>query len=142
MFRIACASLFATLIALSALPAAPAGYPEKPIRIVVPFSPGGGTDLLGRALQGKLEEALRTSIIIDNRPSAGGIVGVTLVARAAPDGYTLLLTSASFTFAPSLYKDLAYDAVKDFKPITNAAQTPLGRLSRAVLGIECRFPRP
>ena len=125
MFRIACASLFATLIALAAPAAAAAAYPERPIRVIVPFSPGGGTDLVGRALQGKLEEALGTSIIIDNRPSAGGIVGVTLVARAAPDGYTLLLTSASFTFAPSLYKDLAYDAVKDFKPITNVAQTPL-----------------
>ena len=122
MFRIACALLFT---AVSALPVAAANYPEKPIRVIVPFSPGGGTDLVGRALQGKLEAALGTSVIIDNRPSAGGIVGVTLVAQAAPDGYTLLLTSASFTFAPSLYKNLAYDAVKDFKPITNVAQTPL-----------------
>ena len=122
MFRIAYALLFAAVIALPAPSAVAAnGYPERPIRVIVPFSPGGGTDLLGRALQGKLEEALGTSIIIDKRPSAGGIVGVTLAAQAAPDGYTLLLTSASFTFAPSLYKDLAYDAVKDFKPITNVA---------------------
>ena len=124
MFRIACASLFATLIVLAA-PAAAAAYPERAIRVIVPFSPGGGTDLMGRALQAKLEAALGTSIIIDNRPSAGGILGVALVAKAAPDGYTLLLSSASFTFVPSLYKSLPYDALRDFKPITNFAQTPL-----------------
>ncbi len=126
MFRSVCVLLLAVLPALPALSAAAANrYPERPIRFIVPFSPGGGTDLVGRSLQGKLEEALGTPVIIDNRPSAGGIVGVTLAAQAAPDGYTLLLTSASFTFAPSLYKDLPYDAVKDFKPITNVAETPL-----------------
>ena len=126
MFRIAYALPLAAVIALPAPSAIAADrYPERPIRFIVPFSPGGGTDLVGRALQGKFEEVLGTPIIIDNRPSAGGIVGVTLAAQAAPDGYTLLLTSASFTFAPSLYKNLAYDAVKDFKPITNVAQTPL-----------------
>ncbi len=125
MFRIACASLFAALTALPAPSALAAGYPEKPIRVIVPFSPGGGTDLVGRALQGKLEAALGTSILIDNRASAGGVLGVALVAKSAPDGYTLLLSSASFTFTPSLYKDLPYDAIKDFKPITNVAQTPL-----------------
>ncbi len=126
MFRSVCVLLLAVLPALPAPSAAAANrYPERPIRFIVPFSPGGGTDLVGRSLQGKLEEALGTPVIIDNRPSAGGIVGVTLAAQAAPDGYTLLLTSASFTFAPSLYKDLPYDAVKDFKPITNVAETPL-----------------
>jgi len=125
MFRIACASLFAALIVLPAAPAAAAGYPEKPIRLLIPFPPGGGTDILARGLQDKLEAALGTSIIIDNRGGAGGTLGVTLAARAAPDGYTLLFTSASYTFAPGLYKDLAYDAIKDFKPITNFAQAPL-----------------
>jgi tripartite-type tricarboxylate transporter receptor subunit TctC len=124
MFRTACASLFAALIALPAPPVAAAGYPEKPIRVVIPFSPGGGTDLLARALQDKLERALGSAVIIDNRPGAGGTLGCTLVARAAPDGYTLLFTSASYTFAPSLYKDLPYDAVKDFKPVTMFASTP------------------
>lgn len=100
-------------------------YPTRPIRVIVPFSPGGGTDLVGRALQPKLEAALGVGIIIDNRASAGGLVGVTLVAKSPPDGYTLLLTSASFTFAPSLYKDLPYDALRDFTPITNIAETPL-----------------
>ncbi len=125
MFRIVCASLFTALTALSTPPVAAAGYPEKPIRLLIPFSPGGGTDILARALQDKLEAALGASVIIDNRGGAGGTIGVTLVARATPDGYTFLLTSASFTFAPGLYKDLPYDAVKDFKPITMFAQAPL-----------------
>ncbi|OGA11471.1 MAG: hypothetical protein A2W68_16385 [Betaproteobacteria bacterium RIFCSPLOWO2_02_64_14] len=76
-------------------------------------------------MQDKLEAALGASVIIDNRGGAGGTLGCTIAARAAPDGYTLLLTSASYSFAPSLYKDLPYDAVKDFKPITNFAQAPL-----------------
>jgi tripartite-type tricarboxylate transporter receptor subunit TctC len=124
MFFIAYASLFATLIALSALPAA-AGYPEKPIRLLIPFSPGGGTDLLSRALQDRLERALGVSVLVDNRPGAGGTIGVTLAARAAPDGYTFLVTSASFTFAPGLYKNLAYDAIKDFRPLTMLTTQPL-----------------
>jgi tripartite-type tricarboxylate transporter receptor subunit TctC len=125
MFRIFRALLFATVTALPAPSALAAGYPEKPIRLVIPFSPGGGTDLLSRALQDRLERALGVSVIIDNRPGAGGTLGVTLAARAAPDGYTFLVTSASYTFAPGLYKDLAYDAIKDFKPLTMLTTQPL-----------------
>ena len=125
MFRIVCSSLLCTLISLSAPLALAAGYPEKPIRLLIPFPPGGATDILARGLQDKLEAALGGSVIIDNRGGGGGTLGCTIAARAAPDGYTLLLTSASYTYAPGLYKDLAYDAVKDFKPITNFAQAPL-----------------
>jgi tripartite-type tricarboxylate transporter receptor subunit TctC len=125
MFRIAIASLFVVLTALPAPSVVAAGYPEKPIRLVIPFLPGGGTDILARVLQDKIEAALGASVIIDNRGGAGGTIGCTLVARAAPDGYTLLFTSASYSFAPSLYKDMQYDAIKDFKPITNMAQAPL-----------------
>jgi tripartite-type tricarboxylate transporter receptor subunit TctC len=126
MLRIAAASLLAALIALPAPSAAAAeGYPQKPIRILIPFPPGGGTDVLARALQDKLEAALGASVIIDNRGGAGGTVGCTIAARAAPDGYTLLFTSASYTFAPGLYKDLPYDAIKDFKPITMFASAAL-----------------
>ena len=124
MFRIARVSLLAVLTALPVLPAA-AAYPDKPIRIIIPFAPGGGTDILARALQDKFEKALGTAVIIDNRGGAGGVLGFTLVAKAPPDGYTLLVTSASFTYTPSLHKDLPFDAVKDFKPITNLAQAPL-----------------
>jgi tripartite-type tricarboxylate transporter receptor subunit TctC len=127
MFRTACASLF---FALSAVPSASAiaatSYPVKPIRIIIPFAPGGGTDLLSRALQPRLEQALRVAVIIDNRAGAGGTIGVTLASKAPPDGYTFLVTSASYTFAPGLYKkDLPYDAIKDFKPLSMLSQTAL-----------------
>ena len=126
MLRIFVVSLFAALTApLAAAAAAAEAYPQKPIRLLIPFPPGGGTDIIARGLQDKLEAALGASVIIDNRGGAGGTLGVTLAARAAPDGYTLLLTSASYTFAPGLYKNLPYDAIKDFKPITNVAQGPL-----------------
>ena len=134
MLRIASASLLAVLLALLG-PSAPAtGYPEKPIRLLVPFAPGGGTDLLCRALQDKLDRALGVSIIIDNRAGAGGTIGVTLAARAVPDGYTFLVTSASYTFAPSLYKNLPYDAIRDFKPLSMLTTQPL------ILGVHPSMP--
>jgi len=125
MTRIACASLLAFLIALCTPPAVAAdAYPEKPIRFVVPFTPGGATDVLARALSEKLTEVLGVSIVIDNRGGAGGTLGAGVAARAAPDGYTFLFTSPSHTFAPSFYKNLPYDPVKDFKAVTMLAQTP------------------
>jgi tripartite-type tricarboxylate transporter receptor subunit TctC len=125
MTRVACASLLAALIAVSASPAIGAdAYPEKPIRFVVPFTPGGATDVLARSLSEKLTEVLRVSVVVDNRGGAGGTLGAAVAARAAPDGYTFLFTSPSHTFAPSFYKNLPYDPVKDFKPVTMLAQTP------------------
>ena len=134
MNRITCTSLFAALFALSAPPAGSAGYPEKPVRLLVPFSPGGGTDLLCRAIQDRLERALGAGILIDNRTGAGGTIGVTQAARAAPDGYTILVTSASFTFAPGLYNDLPFDAIKDFRPVSMLTQQPL------ILGVHPSMP--
>ncbi len=125
MLRFAQASLFAAIVALPAPPAAAADkYPEKPIRLVVPFAPGGGTDLLARFVSDRLTGILRTTIVIDNRSGAGGTIGAALVARAPADGYTFLFTSASYTFAPNFYQDLPYDPVKDFKPITMFGSTP------------------
>src|SRR6185436_11878965 len=123
--RTAVGSLLAVLFALLPPPAAATGYPEKPIRLIVPFSPGGGTDLLCRALQDKLDRVLGVSIMIDNRVGAGGTIGVGLAAHAAPDGYTLLVTSASFTFAPGLYRKLPYDPINDFKPLSMLTTQPL-----------------
>ena len=134
MNRITYASLCAALLALSAPPAGSAGYPEKPVRLLVPFSPGGGTDLLCRAIQDRLERALGAGILIDNRTGAGGTIGVTQAARAAPDGYTILVTSASFTFAPGLYNDLPFDAIKDFRPVSMLTQQPL------ILGVHPSMP--
>ena len=125
MFRIACAWSFASLTLLFAPPAPAAeAYPQKAVRIVVPYAPGGGTDVVARSVSDKLEEALGATVVIDNRGSAGGILGTAMVAHAVPDGYTLLCTSASFSFAPSIYKNLTYDAIKDFKPITIFASSP------------------
>lgn len=125
MIRIAFASLFAAPIALSAPPAVTAAdYPQRPIRLLIPFAAGGGADVLARALSDKLAEALGASVIVDNRPGAGGTLGTALVANAKPDGYTLLFTSASYVFNPSLYRDLPFDPLKDFKPVTNFASTP------------------
>ena len=105
--------------------AAIADYPEKPIRIVIPFSAGGGTDIHARLLQDKLGQALHGKVVIENRSGAGGTIGCTIAAEAPPDGYTLLVTSASYTFAPNFYKKLRFDPVKSFQPITNLAQAPL-----------------
>jgi tripartite-type tricarboxylate transporter receptor subunit TctC len=99
-------------------------WPQKPVRLVLPFAPGGATDVLARALSAKLEELLGTSVVIENRGGGGGTIGTAVVARAAADGHTFLFTSASYTFTPSLYKDLPYDPLKDFKPLTMLASIP------------------
>ena len=96
-----------------------ADYPDKPIRLVVPFPAGGATDLMARTLGQKLAERLGKSVVIDNRAGAGGSIGAEAVATAAPDGYTLLFaTMGSLTINPNLYKSLRYDPVKSFVPIT------------------------
>lgn len=120
MFRITCASLLAGIVAtpLALSVFAADSYPDKPIRLIVPFSPGGATDITARALSDKLSQNLGTTIIVDNRGGAGGTRGAAVAAKADPDGYTFLFTSASYTFAPSIYKKLPYDPLKDFDPIT------------------------
>jgi len=123
MIRIATAPILFILAALFA-PSAPAAYPEKPIRLIVPFAPGGGTDLLARAVSDRLTQVLGVSVIIDNRAGAGSTIGTAMVARAAPDGYMYLFTSASYTFSPNFYRDLPYDPVKDFRPITMFGSLP------------------
>jgi tripartite-type tricarboxylate transporter receptor subunit TctC len=126
MLRI-CAWLFATVAALLFAPVAGAAgaYPERPVRLLIPFPPGGGTDVLARALQDKIEAALGAQLIIDNRGGAGGTLGTALAAKAEPDGYTYLFTSASYTFQPSLYKNLPYQPLRDFKNVTMFASAPV-----------------
>jgi len=92
-------------------------YPTKPIRIVVPFPPGGTSDILARAIGQKLAEEWRQQVIVDNRPGAGANIGAEVVAKASADGYTLFLASTIHTINPSLYKKLNYDPVKDFTPV-------------------------
>jgi tripartite-type tricarboxylate transporter receptor subunit TctC len=99
-------------------------YPVRPIRIVVPQSAGGSTDLVARPLAQRLADGLGHSVVVDNRPGAGSTIGTDLVAKAAPDGYTLLAVAASFTMSPSLYKSLPFDPVRDFAPITLLSSLP------------------
>jgi tripartite-type tricarboxylate transporter receptor subunit TctC len=124
MFRTAFVSSLAVIAALFAT-SAPAAYPEKPVRLIVPFSAGGATDVLARALSNKFEQTLGANIIVDNRGGAGGTIGAGVAAHTPPDGYTLMLTSPSYTFTPTIYgKRLPYNALKDFTPITIMASVP------------------
>lgn len=101
-------------------------YPtQKPIRIVIPFPPGGATDVVGRIISQALSERLGQSIVIDNRPGASGMIGADQVAKATPDGYTLLLNVSGHLVNPALYPNMPHDPIKDFAPITNVAYTPI-----------------
>lgn len=117
----------ATLLACSALLAAPAqaqSYPNKPVRLVVPFPAGGATDIFARAVSQKLGERLGTTVVVDNKPGAGGTIGSDLAAKAPADGYTLLLaTSSTHSIGPSFGK-VPYDAVADFTPVAHVGNAP------------------
>ncbi len=99
-------------------------YPNKPVRFILPFPPGGPTDILGRIIGQKLAGDLGQPVVPENRPGAGGNVGLEIAARAAPDGYSIVLAAPTLTISPSLYKKLGYDAVKDFAPISLVAKIP------------------
>jgi len=109
-------ALCAALIAL-ALPASAQDYPSRQIRLIIPFPPGGSNDVVGRIIAGQLSEKLGKQVFVDNRSGAGGVVGSDLAAKAAPDGYTLLIVSIAHAVNPWLYK-LPYDPVKDFVPVS------------------------
>jgi tripartite-type tricarboxylate transporter receptor subunit TctC len=116
----------AALSALTAVPslAAAQDYPTKPITIIVPFPAGGTLDNLTRSLAQKMSDDFKQPVIIDNKPGAGTVIGTEIVARAAPDGYTLGMVANSFAINPSLYDNLRYDTVKDFTPVSWVAYTP------------------
>jgi len=115
---------FCVLLA-AALAAQARAFPDKPVRLVVPYAAGGSTDVISRTLGQKLSEMWGQPVVIDNRPGASTIIGTDIVAKSAPDGYTLLVTTASFTIVPSLFDKLPYDSAKDFQPITLINTTPL-----------------
>jgi tripartite-type tricarboxylate transporter receptor subunit TctC len=120
------ALMLATLLALGCCKlAAAAGYPDRPLKLVIPYAAGGPTDVLGRMVGQKLGESLKQTVVIENRPGAGAAVGFSAVAKAAPDGYTLLLGDINLAVNPYLYKSLPYDAQKDFAPIGLVASAPL-----------------
>ena len=100
-------------------------YPTRPIHLIVPYPPGGGTDIVGRLLGEKLSASLKQPIVVDNRGGAGGVLGTEVAAKAAPDGYTLLLAPSSHVINPSIFAKLPYDTVKDFAPITMVASAAI-----------------
>lgn len=122
MKKISCAALAAAALAAATL--ARADYPDKPIRLIVPFPPGGGTEPIARALSQKLAEAFGHQMIIDNRPGAGTTIGAEIAAKSPPDGYTLFLGSIANAISAVLYARLNYDLIRDFAPITLLATTP------------------
>lgn len=99
-------------------------YPAKPVRVVVPFAPGGGTDVIARHLATGMSEALKRQVLVDNRAGANGIVGTEIVARAPADGYTLLFVSSPHSINPGMYAKLPYDTLRDFAPISLVALSP------------------
>lgn len=111
----------AAVACLAAVPAHAQTYPAKPVRLILPFPPGGPTDLLGRAVAQKLGEQIGQTVVVDNRGGAGGNVGGELAAKSPPDGYTLVLTSPFIAISPSLYSKLNYDPIKDLAPISLVA---------------------
>ncbi|MBV8919906.1 Bug family tripartite tricarboxylate transporter substrate binding protein [Bradyrhizobium sp.] len=101
-----------------------AAYPDHPIRIIVPFAPAGPTDIMARILASSLGEALNGTVVVENRPGAGGNIGIGIAARAEPDGYTLLVTSSAFVVNPALYSKIPYDPVTDFAQIAELGTSP------------------
>ena len=116
------------LLAAAALSAALAAsaqpYPNRPVKIIVPFGPGGFTDVAARILQKELAPVLGQAVIIENRPGAGSTIGTDAVAKAAPDGYTLAMVSTAHVISPHVYKQIPYDAIKDFTPVMRLAEGP------------------
>lgn len=118
------AALLVTTSVASAQTSSPTGYPSRSLRFILPFPPGGGTDIVGRVLAQKLSEELGQPVVPDNRPGAGGNIGAEAATKAAPDGYTIVICTVGLTISPTLYKKLSYDATRDLTPIGLVASTP------------------
>ena len=122
--RLLALALTSAVAPTAALAQAPV-WPSKPLRLVIPFPAGGATDIIGRTIAQKLSVALGQQVVVDNKPGAGGAIGADLVAKAAPDGYTILMsTSSTHSIGPALNPKIPYDAVKDFAPVAHVANAP------------------
>src|SRR5215813_15380188 len=100
------------------------GYPNRPIRLISPFPAGGGNDVLARIVAAKLADRLKVTVVVENRPGAGAVIGISAVAKSPPDGYTLVLSGSTLAVAPTLYKIAPFDANKDFAPVALVAHYP------------------
>ena len=119
--------LYVAAVIVACLPAGAAhaqSFPAKPLRMVVPFAPGGGTDVIARHVAAGMSESMNRQVVVDNRAGANGIIGTEIVARAAADGYTLLFVSSPHSVNPSLYAKLPYDTLRDFAPVSMVATSP------------------
>jgi len=110
-------------------------YPAKSVRMIVPFAPGGGTDIIARLLAQELNQSWGQPVVVDNRGGSGGVVGTELAARSAPDGYTMVLVSLGFSYAPALYSKLPYDSERDFLPVSQVATQPFVYVVVPSLGV-------
>jgi tripartite-type tricarboxylate transporter receptor subunit TctC len=124
MKRLAAIVMLALGAGSVAVPAAQSAYPQRPVRVVIPFPPGGTSDILTRIMGEKLTPALGQQVIVDNRPGAGGVIATDIVAKAAPDGHTLYMAFVSHAINPYVYAKLPYDTVRDFTPIALFAVSP------------------
>jgi tripartite-type tricarboxylate transporter receptor subunit TctC len=127
--------LAALALAAFALPASADTYPSKPVKIIVPFGPGGFTDVVARILQKELAPVLGQPIIIENRPGAGSTIGTDSVAKSPPDGYTLVMVSTTHVISPHLYKNMPYDPIKDFQPVMKLVEGPYVMVVHPSLGV-------
>jgi tripartite-type tricarboxylate transporter receptor subunit TctC len=128
----ACAGIACLVFAAAA---AAENYPSRPVRIVIPLSPGGTTDVPGRIVAQKLSDSLGQQFFVENRAGAGGTIGADFVAKSQPDGYTLLLTATPFVITPHVYKKLPYDALADFVPVIRIASGPYVLVVHPSLGV-------
>jgi tripartite-type tricarboxylate transporter receptor subunit TctC len=132
--RAAVASVLAIAAALGATSASAQEYPNKPVKIIVPFAPGGSADVYGRAVAVHLQEVMKQTFIVENRPGAGSLIGTEAVAKSAPDGYTLLLMSNTHTVNESLFTTKSFDLMRDFVPIAPINYSDLVLVARPGLG--------
>jgi tripartite-type tricarboxylate transporter receptor subunit TctC len=133
----------APVVLLLSAQAAPAQtYPSRPIRAIVPFSPGSGSDIVARLIGPKLYESWGQQVVVDNRPSGGGIVAGGIVAAAAPDGHTIMITSSQFAGTVALYDKLPYDPLKDFTGVAQVGSTPFLLVVAPGLGVTSAQPVP
>lgn len=128
--------LLATLVAAAPFVShAQPAYPTQPIKIIVPFAPGGGSDFIGRFIADKLTKSLGQSVLVDNRPGAGGLLGIEFGVKAAADGYTFILIASSYAVNPSIFK-LKFDPVSDITPVAQISQGPMVLLANPKLGVK------
>ena len=130
-------ALLGVLMAFTAVATASGAenFPARPVRFIVSLAPGGGTDFVARVIAGKLSETWGQQVVVDNRPGAGSIIGAEVAAKAPADGYTLLMATNSMLTQPSLFKNLPYDVMKDFAPVTLALRAPLMLTAHPSIGV-------